>query len=356
MGARLRLRSTFSEAGYPAHIQKMIRAMKKYGLIVADNGSNLYVSGTYDPRWDNDVLNQYLDDITVGDFDIIQLGWQPTFTYILTLPANAGKGDTVSGTLTVYDQNYNVATGYTGTVHFTSTDGLATLPSDYTFVPGDAGVHAFNFTLQTSGSQVVTFTDTVTATITGSRGITIGPATPTGLVATATSASQVGLSWNASSGATQYQVYRGNTLATTTASTTFNDSPLSANTTYVYKIRALDASSRPSSYSAPDAATTILFTDDPIVAQSTVVKAVHITQLRTAVNAMRAAAGLGAATFTDASPVTIKKIHVQELRDALTPARAPLGLSTLIFTDPTLTIGASQVRGVHVQELRSGVK
>src|SRR6185436_4203744 len=242
MGARLRLRSSFPEGGYPAHIQKLIRAMKRYGLIVADNGSNLYVSGTYDSRWDNDVLNQYLDDIKTGDFDIIQLGWNPAFTFVLTLPANAGKGDAVGGTLTVYDTNYNVATNYTGTVHFTSTDGSATLPGDYTFTLGDAGAHTFTsaFTFQTVGSQVVTFTDVATATNTGSRGITIGPPTPTGLAATAVSTSQVNLTWNASSGATQYDILRGNAALTTTASTSFNDTTVSGNTSYVYRVRARD--------------------------------------------------------------------------------------------------------------------
>lgn len=357
MGARLRLRADYPEGGYPAHIQKFIRAMKKYGLIVADNGSHLYVQGTYDIRWDNDVLNQYIDDIRVQDFQIIQLGWHPAVTFVLTLPTNAGKGDAVSGTLTAYDSNYNVATGYIGTVHFTSTDGLATLPLDFTFTPGDNGTHTFpsGFVFQTSGSQVVTVTDTGTATNTGSRGITIGPPTPTGFSATAVSASQVNLSWNVSSGATQYQVLRGTTLVTTTASTSFSDTTVSADTSYVYKVRALDASSRPSSF-ASDVATTVFFTDDPVLANTTLVRGIHITQLRTAVNALRAAASLSASTFTDPSlaGVTIKAAHVQELRSAVAPARAALGLPASVFTDPS--VGGSAVKSAHVEQLRSAVK
>src|SRR5262249_18501349 len=49
--------------------------------------------------------------------------------------------------------------GYTGKVHFTSTDAAAVLPADYTFVAGDNGIHSFNVTLKTGGSQTVTVTD-----------------------------------------------------------------------------------------------------------------------------------------------------------------------------------------------------
>src|SRR5207253_10878674 len=98
------------------------RAFKKYGLIVADNGSNMYVSGTYDTRWDNGVLNPAFGGLKVSDFEVIQLGWKPAITFVLTLPHNTGSGDTTSATLTAYDVHYNVATAYTGTVHFSSTD------------------------------------------------------------------------------------------------------------------------------------------------------------------------------------------------------------------------------------------
>jgi hypothetical protein len=68
-------------------------------------------------------------------------------------------------------------TGYLGTVHFTSSDGAANLPADYTFVPADNGAHIFTATLNTAGYQSVTATDTVTATITGTAGgIYVNPA------------------------------------------------------------------------------------------------------------------------------------------------------------------------------------
>ncbi len=51
--------------------------MKTHGLIVADNGSDMYVTGTYDVRWDNDVLNPAFGSLKASDFEVIELGWQP---------------------------------------------------------------------------------------------------------------------------------------------------------------------------------------------------------------------------------------------------------------------------------------
>ena len=74
MGARLRLKNDVVVSG-PPEIQKIFRAMKKYGLIVADNGSNMYVSGTMDARWDNDVLNPAFHGLHASDFEVVKLGW-----------------------------------------------------------------------------------------------------------------------------------------------------------------------------------------------------------------------------------------------------------------------------------------
>jgi len=58
MGLRFRMKASFDISGFSAPIQVICRAMKKYGLIVADNGSNWYISGAPDPRWSDDTLNQ----------------------------------------------------------------------------------------------------------------------------------------------------------------------------------------------------------------------------------------------------------------------------------------------------------
>jgi len=78
MGTRLRLKSTVNIAGYPADVRRVFQAMKTYGLIVADNGSDMYISGTMDPRWNNGVLNPAFASLTADDFEVIQLGWDPS--------------------------------------------------------------------------------------------------------------------------------------------------------------------------------------------------------------------------------------------------------------------------------------
>lgn len=75
MGMRLRLKSSVDISGHPGQLQRIFQAMKTYGLIVADNGTDLYVSGTMDPRWDNDVLNPAFHSLTADDFEVIVRGW-----------------------------------------------------------------------------------------------------------------------------------------------------------------------------------------------------------------------------------------------------------------------------------------
>ena len=77
MGARLRLKASVNLSGFSAPMQKIFRAMQRYGLIVADNGSDLYVSGTFDTRWNNDLLNPAFAAIRGSDFEVVKLGYQP---------------------------------------------------------------------------------------------------------------------------------------------------------------------------------------------------------------------------------------------------------------------------------------
>jgi len=75
MGARLRLKASVNISGYPPDLQKIFQAMKTYGLIVADNGTDMYVSGTMDPAWDNNTLNPAFHSLHADDFEVIELGW-----------------------------------------------------------------------------------------------------------------------------------------------------------------------------------------------------------------------------------------------------------------------------------------
>ncbi|CAK0748793.1 exported hypothetical protein [Gammaproteobacteria bacterium] len=88
MGARLRLKSSVdvTQRTSDPNAQKIFRAMQKYGLIVADNGSDMFITGTYDVRWNNDILNPAFSSLTANDFEVIQLGYNPPpATYPLTV-------------------------------------------------------------------------------------------------------------------------------------------------------------------------------------------------------------------------------------------------------------------------------
>ncbi len=111
------------------------------------------------------------------------------------VPTSTTAGAPFSFTLTAKDLSGNTSTGYTGTVHFTSTDAAATLPADYTFTAGDAGVHTFtnSVILVTAGNRTITATDTVTSSITGaSNSITVSPAAASHFTVSAPSSAVAG--------------------------------------------------------------------------------------------------------------------------------------------------------------------
>lgn len=184
------------------------------------------------------------------------------------------------------------------------------------------------------------------------------PPAPAGVNAVATATTQVQVMWTAALGATSYEIYRRDpggayALRGTSSSTSFTDAA-SANTAYLYRVRAVNAGGS-SGDSAPDLATTVIFTDDPLSA-GVLVKAVHLAQLRTAVNAVRAQAGRSPATFTDAASagVVVKQVHITELRSSLDDAMSALGFATGGWTDPSLA--GVTIKAIHVQEIRNRVK
>jgi hypothetical protein len=101
-----------------------------------------------------------------------------------------------------------------------------------------------------------------------------------------------------------------------------------------------------------------VFTDSTLVSQATVIKAVHITELRTRINAIRAAHGLAAFSFTDPTlnnTILVKAIHIAELRTALSQAYTAAALPPPTFSDPILVNGVTPVKAVHLNELRAAV-
>jgi len=112
-------------------------------------------------------------------------------------PSPTTAGVAGSFAVTARDAYGNVATGYTGTVHFTSSDGKALLPANYTFTAGDVGVHTFSAVLKTAGTQSITATDTTTAGISGTDGgITVNPGTASQFIITAPSSVTAGVAFS----------------------------------------------------------------------------------------------------------------------------------------------------------------
>jgi len=83
LGARFRLKADYDISSFPKEMQIILQAMKTYGIILADNGSNWYVSGAPDERWDNDMLH-LLDVLTGNDFEAVE-------TLVLMVDANSAE-------------------------------------------------------------------------------------------------------------------------------------------------------------------------------------------------------------------------------------------------------------------------
>ena len=99
MGARLRLKASRDLSAFPPEMQKIGRAMQRYGLIVADNGTDMFVGGTYDNRWNNGVLNPAFAALKAGDFEVVTLGVQgPPATRIIGISGSLAFGNVRVGT------------------------------------------------------------------------------------------------------------------------------------------------------------------------------------------------------------------------------------------------------------------
>jgi hypothetical protein len=92
---------------------------------------------------------------------------------LIASPTTVTAGDSITVTVTAYDPFGNVATGYSGAVHFTSSDPQANLPADSTLTNGTG---TFTANLYTAGVQTITATDTVNSTLTSTATVSVNPA------------------------------------------------------------------------------------------------------------------------------------------------------------------------------------
>jgi hypothetical protein len=117
MGMRLRLKPSFDISGYSAANQVILKAMQQYGLIVADNGSNMYFQGTPDARWNDDDLRN-LQNIDASAFEVVQMpavydsataptGAAPSISSFTASQTTVAAGTPVTLTWTVSGDSYD---------------------------------------------------------------------------------------------------------------------------------------------------------------------------------------------------------------------------------------------------------
>ncbi len=147
-----------------------------YGFTFADAGVHTFASGvslvTTGPQ-SITVINTANSSVQGTASVIVNQGTNNLFS--VSAPGSSPAGSAFTVTVTVFDAQGNVDTGYTGTVHFTSSDPNAVLPPDFAFTPTDLGRHTFTnaFVLTAAGSQTITATDAINPLIKGSAPVTV---------------------------------------------------------------------------------------------------------------------------------------------------------------------------------------
>jgi len=123
MGLRVRLRADFDVSGFPPVVQTILRGLKKYGMMVADNGADWYVGGAPDPRWDDEALHS-MDRVTGADFEVVDSrALLPGAFYVtLTATATVREGTAWMRAGSFFD---GAGASWTATVDYDTADGGA---------------------------------------------------------------------------------------------------------------------------------------------------------------------------------------------------------------------------------------
>ena len=148
MGMRLRLKSSFDVSSFSAANQVILNALKKYGLILADNGSSMYLSGAPDDRWNNSDLHN-LGNVFASDFEVIQMtplytganvptGNAPTITQFTASATSVSSGSPVTLYWQVSGAAYFIISPGVGAVRGTSVSVSPTANTTYTLYAANA--------------------------------------------------------------------------------------------------------------------------------------------------------------------------------------------------------------------------
>jgi hypothetical protein len=160
MGMRLRLKSSFDISGFSATNQVILTVLQKYGMIMADNGSNMYISGAPDDRWDNDDLHN-LDQVTAADFEVVQMN--PIYTQS-NLPTGAVPviaSFSASPTTVSAGANVTLSWNVTGASYLDVTPQVGAVRGNSVVVtPSQTTTYTLNATNE-FGRSTATFTITV---------------------------------------------------------------------------------------------------------------------------------------------------------------------------------------------------
>jgi hypothetical protein len=141
MGARLRLKASVNvtQRTSDPNMQKIFRAMQKFGLLVADNGSDMFITGTYDTRWNNDILNPAFSSLTANDFEVTQLGYNPPGGTAALSSVTANPSSVIGGQTSAATVNLTAPAPAGGaTITLTSDSAAAAVPPSVTANPGAA--------------------------------------------------------------------------------------------------------------------------------------------------------------------------------------------------------------------------
>lgn len=130
MGMRLRLKSSFDISGFPPQSQVILKALQQYGMIMADNGSSIFITGDPDPRWNNNDLAS-LKTVPASEFDVILMdplytpnnvptGPAPNISTFTANPSTINPGQSSTLTWNVSGASYNIVSPQIGAIRGTS--------------------------------------------------------------------------------------------------------------------------------------------------------------------------------------------------------------------------------------------
>jgi len=142
MGTRLRLKASFDISSYPADAQVILTALKRYGMILADNGSAMFISGVPDNRWNNTNLN-LMKNIAASNFEVVQMGTiytpanvptgpSPTISSFTANPTLVSAGSPVTLSWNTSNTTYNIIDPQVGPVRGTSIVVIPSATTTYT--------------------------------------------------------------------------------------------------------------------------------------------------------------------------------------------------------------------------------